>query len=182
MHGQSEPRAAATPSRAEEGSRREAKAQDNRGNAKTRNTKEQEGEVDSPGKAPAGAVSPAPARGMPGQLAQRQQSEPPLSPRVPNAVNNYIGPRAREAPLWWHADLCQDHEYMRSDENQKTTILGKILAKEIHEAPGKILAGDDCAPRQDPCRAPGKALAEDISRAAARPAPAKTPPPFPSSY
>ena len=83
MHGQSEPRAAATLSRAEEGSRREAEAQDNQDNAKTRNTKEQEGEVDSPGKALAGVASAAPARALPGQLAQHQQSEPPLSPRFP---------------------------------------------------------------------------------------------------
>ena len=83
-----------------------------------------------------------------------------MSPRVPNAVNNYIGTRAREAPLWWHVDLCQDHEYMRSDENQKKAILGGILAEEIHKTPGKRLAGDDCnatarpllGPRQDPCR------------------------------
>ena len=34
-----------------------------------------------------------------------------------------------------------------------TTILGKILAEETHETSGKILAGDDSAPRQDPCRA-----------------------------
>ena len=60
-------------------------------------------------------------------------------------------------------------------------ILCKILAEESHETPGKILAGDDCAPRQDPCRAPGKALAEDASRATARSAPTKTPPPSPSS-
>ena len=57
-------------------------------------------------------------------------------------------------------------------------ILGKILAKEGHQTPGKILAGDDCAPWKDSCRAPGKALAEDISGATARPAPAKFPPPL----
>ena len=33
-------------------------------------------------------------------------------------------------------------------------ILDKILAEESHETPGKILARDDSAPRQDPCRAP----------------------------
>ena len=41
------------------------------------------------------------------------------------------------------------------------TILGKILAEEIHDTPGKILAGDDRdatarplpGPRQDPCLA-----------------------------
>ena len=42
----------------------------------------------------------------------------------------------------------------RSDEDQKTATLGGILAEEIHKAPGKILAEDDCAPRQDPCWAP----------------------------
>ena len=60
-------------------------------------------------------------------------------------------------------------------------ILGKILAEESHKTPGKILARDECASRQDPCRAPGKTLVEGISRATARPTPAKTPPPSPSS-
>ena len=60
-------------------------------------------------------------------------------------------------------------------------ILGKILTEGSHKTPCKILAGDDCAPRQDPCRAPGKAHAEGISGATARPALAKTPPPSPSS-
>ena len=32
------------------------------------------------------------------------------------------------------------------------TILSKILAEEIHKTPGKILAGDAGAPRQDPCQ------------------------------
>ena len=44
----------ATLSRAGEGSRREAEAQDGQGNAKTKDTKEREGEVGSPGKALAG--------------------------------------------------------------------------------------------------------------------------------
>ena len=70
VHGQSEPRATATLSRAKEGNREEAGAQDGQGNTKTRNTKEQEGKVDSPGKALAGAASAAPARALPGQLAQ----------------------------------------------------------------------------------------------------------------
>ena len=70
MHGQSEPHATATLSRAEEGSRREAEAQDGQGNAKTKDTKEREGEVDSPGKALDGAASGAPARALPGKLAR----------------------------------------------------------------------------------------------------------------
>ena len=73
----------ATLSREEEGSRREAEAQDNQGNAKTGNTGEQEGKVDSLGKILAEAASAASARALSGQLARRQQSEPPLGPRVP---------------------------------------------------------------------------------------------------
>ena len=41
-----------------------------RGNAKARNTRQQRGEVETPGKALAGAASAAPARTLPGQLAQ----------------------------------------------------------------------------------------------------------------
>ena len=66
------------------------------------------------------------------------------------------------------------------------TILGNILAEESHETPGKVLAGDDSAPRQNPCRPhgnnlagpPGKALTKDASRATARPTATKLPPPF----
>ena len=83
-----------------------------------------------------------------------------MSPRVPSPVTSRIRTNAREAPLWWHANLRQDHKHTRSDEDQKTMILGGILAKEIHETPGKTLAGDDYdaaarplpGPRQDPCR------------------------------
>ena len=56
-------------SKAEEGSRRHKVT---RSNAKTKRHKEQEGEVDSPGKTLAGAASAAPARALPGQLARRQ--------------------------------------------------------------------------------------------------------------
>ena len=63
----------------------------------------------------------------------------------------------------------------------KTMTLGEILAKEIHETPGKTLAEDDRGaaarplpgPRQGPCR--GRL------RAVASPTPAKTPPPSPCS-
>ena len=98
-----------------------------------------------------------------------------LEPTGSNPTN-YIGTKAREAPLWWHANLCQDHKHVRSDEDQKTATLGRILAEEIHKTPGKTTM-----PQQDLSWAPGKTLAEGISRATARPAPAKTPPPSPSS-
>ena len=82
MHGQSEPRTTATPSRAREGSRRETKAQDKQGNAKTKNTKEQEGEVDAPGKALAEAASEAPARALPGRPTWPRQE--PCRGNLPN--------------------------------------------------------------------------------------------------
>ena len=71
--------------------------------------------------------------------AERATLEPTGSDPI-----NCVGTKAREAPLWWHANLCQDHRDMRSDENQKTATLGGILAEEIHKTPGKALAGDDC--------------------------------------
>ena len=105
------------------------------------------GGLRSPGKSLAGATCPTPAE------------RATLEPKGSNAIN-HIGTKAREAPPWWHADLREDHKHTRSDEDQKTTILGKILAEEIHETSGKILAGDDRdvtarplpGPRQDPCR------------------------------
>ena len=60
--------------------------------------------------------------------------------------------------------------------------LGGILAEEIHKTPDKRLTGTTATPRQDPCRGPSKTLAEDIRGVAARPAPAKIPPPFPYGY
>ena len=83
-----------------------------------------------PGKGLAGAARPTPAECV------------TLEPTASNIVN-YVGTKAREAPPLWHADLCQDHRDIRSDEDKKTVTLGGILAEEIHETPGKILARDD---------------------------------------
>ena len=57
-------------------------------------------------------------------------------------------------------------------------ILGKILAEEGYQTPGKTLAGDDSAPRQDPCRATRQDPSRGDSRATARPAPTTSPPSF----
>ena len=103
-----------------------------------------------------------------------------LEPTGSNIIN-YIGTKAREAPLWWDADLRQDHKHVRSYEDQKTATLGGILAEEIHKTPGKTLAGDNCNAIAAPLPGPGKTLAEGISRATTRSAPAKTPPSSPSS-
>ena len=69
---------AATLSRAEEGTQRHKTSKTTR-----QRRKEQEGEVDSPSETLVRAASAVPARALPGQLAQRQQSVPPLSPRFP---------------------------------------------------------------------------------------------------
>ena len=159
VHGQSEPRAAATLSRAEEGSRREAEAQDNQGDAKTRSAGGQEGEVDSLGKILAEAAPRSPGKSLAGATCPTPAERATLEPTGSNPTN-YIGTKAREAPLWWHANLRQDHKHVRSDEDQKTATLGGILAEKIHKTPGKTLAGDDYnatarplpGPRQEPCR------------------------------
>ena len=93
VHGQSEPRATATLSR-QRREAGEAEAQDNQGDTKTRSAGEKEGEVDSLSKILAEAASAAPARALPGQLAQRQKSVPPLSPRVPTSSTT-LEPRLR---------------------------------------------------------------------------------------
>ena len=55
---------------------------------------------------------------------------------VPDAII-HVGPGLEKAPLWWHADLCEDIECSRSNEDRKVTI----LTEETHETPGKILVG-----------------------------------------
>ena len=137
VHGQSEPRP--RPQLAGQG--REAGAQDSQGNAKTRDTK---------GKRARWTPS---ARPLPRQPPQPRQE--PCRGSLPDANRvhhpwaegsnsiNHIGTKARGAPPWWHADLCEDQKHTRSDEDQKTTSLGGILAEETRETPGKILAGDD---------------------------------------
>ena len=83
------------PSRAGEESQGKTEAQDNQSNAKDKTTKSR------------GMKQVPPARPLPGQLAPHQQSEPPLSPRSPNTII-HVGPGLGKAPLWWHADLCED--------------------------------------------------------------------------
>ena len=62
-----------------------------------------------------------------------------------------------------------------------TLTLGRILAEEIHETPGKILVGDDRDATTRPLPGPSETLAEDTCRATARPTSAKIPPLFPCS-
>jgi len=39
-----------------------------------------------------------------------------LEPKSSNTINHF-GTNAREAPLWWPADLCEDQEHARLDDN-----------------------------------------------------------------
>ena len=152
VHGQSEP----CPQPRLAGRREGSNPQDGQSNAKTQRQRARGqdmlprrnlylGSLCGHGKNLAGTACPTPT--------ERATLEPKVS-------DNHIGTKARKAPLWWHADLCQDHKHTRSDEDQKTTTLGGILAEEIHKTPGKRLAGDDSnatarplpGPRQDPCR------------------------------
>ena len=149
VHGQSEPRAMATLSRAGERSRSTRQLRQRQG----QRHKEQEGEVDSPGKTLAGRSLRSPGKSLARATCPMPAERATLEPRGSNAIN-HIGTKAREAPPWWHADLREDHEHTRLDEDQKTTILGGILAEEIHETPDKTLAEDDHVPRRDPCRGP----------------------------
>ena len=54
-------------------------------------------------------------------------------------------------------------------------ILEEILAEEIHETPGKTLAGEDRDAAARPLPGRGKTLAEDTYGTAARPASAQQP-------
>ena len=119
----------------------ETKAQDGQSNARTETQRARgrgglprqdpcRGGLRGPGKSLAGATCPTPAE------------RATLEPQVSNIIN-HIGTKAREAPPWWHSDLCEDHQHTRLDEDHKTAVLGKILAEETHEASGKILAGND---------------------------------------
>ena len=136
VRGQSEPRAEATPSRAKGRNRRRKtiKATPRTENTESRWTKK---------------VSPA--RPLPGRLAHTSGVSHPRTHGLQQHQLHWA--RAREAPPWWHADLCEDKEYSRSDEGWKAMILDKILAEETRKTPGKILVGDGSTPRQDPCRA-----------------------------
>ena len=61
-------------------------------------------------------------------------------------------------------------------KRQRSSV--RSLPRKPTRPPARSLPGTTGAPRQDPCRAHGKALARDTSRATARPAPAETLPPI----
>ena len=82
-----------------------------------------------------------------------------LEPESSDAIEN-IETKAREVPAWWHEDLCGNKKHTRLHDDQKTTILGKILSKDTQETAGTTFVGDDqdvtarpvSGPRQDSCQ------------------------------
>ena len=64
-------------------------------NDKDQGHKDQMGKAGFPGKTLAGAARPTPTE------------RATLEPTVPNAII-HVGPGLGKAPLWWHADLCED--------------------------------------------------------------------------
>ena len=83
-----------------------AKTQENQSNAKTgaRGAKGQ------------GGLSPA--RALPGNLPNTSKAAT-LEPKSSDTIDN-IGTKAREVPAWWLADLREDQEHSRQDEDHKT--------------------------------------------------------------
>ena len=116
------------------------------------------GEAGFPGKTLARAASAAPAGPLPGRLAHTSGVSHPRTHSLQHHQLRWA--RARETPPWWHADLCEDKEYSRSDKDWRATILAKILAEENPQGP-----------RRGPCR--GRQCAT------ARPLPGHPPRPLP---
>ena len=132
------------------------KARDKQSNVKGQGHRDLMDEAGFPGKTLAGAASAAPASPLPGQLAHTSGASHPRAHGHQHHQPRWAG--AREAPPWWHADLCEDKEYSRSDKDWRATILVKILIEENPQDP-----------RQDPCRGRQRATARSLLGHPARP-------------
>ena len=130
----------AAPSRTGEVNRGETEAQDSQSNAKAKNTKKQRGEAGSPGRTLAGAARP------------HQQSEPPLSPRVPTQpVTLELGlGRHLHGGMQIFVKTRNTQDQMRIRRRRSSA---RSLPRKATKTPGKTLAGDDNTTRRDPCRA-----------------------------
>ena len=89
--------------------------------------------MNSPGKTLAGASSQPRQEPYRGNLPNINEAAT-LELGSPDTIDN-IRTKAREAPPWWHADLCEDQKYTRTNKNEKM------------KATSKALAGDDNTPR-----------------------------------
>ena len=97
----------ATPSRAGEVNQGKTEAQDSQSNAKTKNAKKQRGGAVSPDKTLAGDSLSNPGKTLAGAAHPTPTERATLEPTVLNAII-HVGPGLGKAPLWWHADLCED--------------------------------------------------------------------------
>ena len=108
--------------------------------------------MDSPGETLAGAASAAPARALPGQLAQRQQSAPPLSPRVPTPPTTTLEPRlGRDLHdgMQIFVKIISTQDQMRTRRRRSST---RSLPRKSTRPLARSLPGTTTMPRQDPCR------------------------------
>ena len=107
--------------------------------------------MDSPGKTLAEAASAAPAGALPGQPAQRQQSVPPLSPRVPTpstTLEPRLGRHLRGG-MQIFVKIIRTQDQMRTRRRRPST---RSLPRESTRPPARSLPGTTAMPRQDPCR------------------------------
>ena len=166
VHGQSEPPATTAH---EQGKRGKPEKSQGHRDKQSKTTKDQDhkgctGNTGCPGKDP--------CRGQPQHPRQdpcRGSSSTPTERATfePTDAEQSRWDRVREAPPWWHADLCEDKEQSRSKEDRKATI----LTKETHRAP-----------RQDPCRGSQRAAARPLPGHPARPSPSAPARPLPGPH
>ena len=81
-------------------------AQDNQSNAKAKTTKSRGAKQVPPARPLPGGLR-GPGKTLVGTARPTPTERATLEPTAPNAVIN-MGPGLGKAPLWWHADLCED--------------------------------------------------------------------------
>ena len=123
------------------------------------------GSLSDPGKTLAGAARP------------HQQSEPPLSPRVPTQPTTLglgLGRHLRGS-MQIFVKTRNIQSQMRIKRQRSSA---RSLPRRATRPPARSLPGTTARHGKTLARPAGKALAKDASRATARPAPTKSPPPF----
>ena len=94
------------PSRTWEVSQGKTEAQDNQSNTKAKTTKSRGTKQVPPARPLPGGLS-GPGKTLAGTARPTPTERATLEPTVPNAII-HMGPGLGKAPLWWHADLCED--------------------------------------------------------------------------
>ena len=81
-------------------------AQDNQSKAKAKTTKSRGTKQVPPARPLPGGLS-GPDKTLAGTARPTPTERATLEPTAPSAIIN-MGPGLGKAPLWWHADLCED--------------------------------------------------------------------------